>query len=209
MDRPGAAQTELRVGHMGVSRTHPDYIPLIVLNTLLGGKFTSRINLNLRERHGYTYGATSRFVARMGPGPFLVNAAVATESAGASAREVLHELRVIREDLVETEELAETQSYMQGVFPYTVQTIGDLAKRLETLTLFDFPDDYYMRYLDRIATVTREEIREMARRHIDPTRAVVVAVGPAEVLEPQFEGVGPVTVWSLEGVPQVAQPGSA
>lgn len=209
VDRPGAAQTELRVGHVGVSRTHPDYIPLIVLNTLLGGKFTSRINMNLRERHGYTYGATSRFVARMGPGPFLVNAAVATESAGASAREVLHELRAIREDLVEPEELAETQSYMRGVFPYTVQTIGDLAKRLETLTLFDFPDDYYMRYLERIATVTREEIQEMARRHIDPARAVVVAVGPAEVLEPQFEGVGPVTVWSPEGVPQVAQPGSA
>jgi zinc protease len=209
VDRPGAAQTELRVGHVGVSRTHPDYIPLIVLNTLLGGKFTSRINLNLRERHGYTYGATSRFVARMGPGPFLVNAAVATESAGASAREVLHELRAIREDLVEPEELAETQSYMRGVFPYTVQTIGDLAKRLETLTLFDFPDDYYMRYLERIATVTREEILEMARRHIDPARAVVVAVGPAEVLEPQFEGVGPVTIWSPEGVPQVAQPGSA
>lgn len=209
VDRPGAAQTELRVGHVGVSRTHPDYIPLVVLNTLLGGKFTSRINLNLRERHGYTYGATSRFVARMGPGPFLVNAAVATESAGAAAREVLHELRAIREDLVRPEELTETQSYMRGVFPYTVQTIGDLAKRLETLTLFDFPDDYYMRYLERIAEVTREEILEMARRHIDPMRAVVVAVGPAEVLEPQFEGVGPVTVWSPEGVPQVAQPDPA
>jgi zinc protease len=209
VDRPGAAQTELRVGHLGVSRTDPDYIPLAVLNTLLGGKFTSRINLNLRERHGYTYGATSRFVARMGPGPFLVNAAVATESSGASAREVLHELRIIRETLVEPEELEETQSYMRGVFPYTVQTIGDLAKRLETLTLFDFPDDYYMRYLERIAEVTREEVQEMARRHLDPERAVVVAVGPAEVLEPQFEGVGPVTVWSPEGVAQVAEPDRA
>lgn len=209
VDRPGAAQTELRVGHVGVSRTDPDYIPLAVLNTLLGGKFTSRINLNLRERHGYTYGATSRFVARMGPGPFLVNAAVATDSAGASAREVLHELRTVRETLVEPEELEETQSYMRGVFPYTVQTIGDLAKRLETLTLFGFPDDYYMRYLERIAEVTREEVLEMARRHLDPERAVVVAVGPAEVLEPQFEGMGPVTVWSPEGVAQVAEPDRA
>ncbi len=209
VDRPGAAQTELRVGHTGVSRTHPDYIPLIVLNTLLGGKFTSRINLNLRERHGYTYGATSRFVARMGPGPFVVNAAVATESAGAAAREVLHELRVIREGFVEPAELAETQSYMRGVFPYTVQTIGDLAKRLETLTLFDFPDDYYVRYLERIAEVTREEILEMARRHIDPARAVVVAVGPADVLEKQLEGVGPVTVWSPERMAQTSMPGTS
>jgi zinc protease len=205
VDRPGAAQTELRVGHLGVSRTHPDYIPLVVLNTVLGGKFTSRINMNLRERHGYTYGASSRFVARMGPGPFVVSAAVASESAGASAREVLHELRAIREALVEPDELTETQSYMRGVFPYTVQTIGDLAKRLETLTLFDFPDDYYMRYLERIAEVTREELLEMARRHLHPGQAVVVAVGPAESLEPQLEGVGPVTVWSAEGEVQVAE----
>lgn len=205
VDRPGAAQTELRVGHVGVSRTHPDYIPLVVLNTLLGGKFTSRINMNLRERHGYTYGASSRFSTRMGPGPFLVSAAVASEAAGASAREVLHELRGVREALVEPDELTETQSYMRGVFPYTVQTIGDLAKRLETLTLFDFPDDYYMRYLERIAEVTREELLEMARRHIHPEQATVVAVGPAESLEPQFEGVGPVTVWSAEGEVQVAE----
>ena len=205
VDRPGSAQTELRVGHLGVSRTHPDYIPLVVLNTVLGGKFTSRINMNLRERHGYTYGASSRFVARMGPGPFLVSAAVASESAGASAREVLHELRAIREALVEPDELTETQSYMRGVFPYTVQTIGDLAKRLETLTLFDFPDDYYMRYLEKIAEVTREDLLEMARRHIHPDQAVVVAVGPADSLEPQFEGVGPVTVWSAEGEVQVAE----
>jgi zinc protease len=145
-------------------------------------------------------------VARMGPGPFLVNAAVATESAGASAREVLHELRLIREALIEPEELDETQSYMIGVFPYTVQTIGDLAKRLETLSLFGFPDDYYIRYLERIASITREELLELARRHIDPERIVVVAVGPAEVLEPQFEGVGPVTVWSPQGEAQLAEP---
>ena len=206
VDRPGAAQTELRLGHPGVARTHPDYIPLVVLNTVLGGKFTSRINMNLRERHGYTYGASSRFVARMGAGPFVVNTAVATASAGAAAREVLHELRVIREALIEPEELDETQTYMIGVFPYTVQTIGDLAKRLETLSLFDFPDDYYIRYLETIASVTREEILEMARRHIDPERLVIVAVGPAEVLEPQLEGLGPVTVWSPQGEAQLVEP---
>jgi len=209
VDRPGAAQTELRLGHSGIARTHPDYIPLVVLNTLLGGKFTSRINMNLRERHGYTYGATSRFVARMGPGPFLVNAAVATESTGAAAREVLHELRLIREALIEPEELDETQSYMIGVFPYTVQTIGDLAKRLETMSLFDFPDDYYTRYLERIANVTRQELLEMARRHIDPERLVIVAVGPADILEKQLEKVGPVTVWSPEGKAQLVEPGPA
>jgi zinc protease len=198
VDRPGA-QAELRLGHAGVPRTHPDYTPLAVLNSLLGGKFTSRINLNLRETHGYTYGATSRFSARMGPGPFVVNAAVETPSAGAAAREVLHELRRIRESLVEPDELAETLGYLMGVFPYSLQTIGDVTRRLETLVVHGLPDDHYTRYLERIAAVTREQILEAARRHLDPERIVVVVAGPAEVLEPQFAELGPVTVWSPEG----------
>jgi zinc protease len=206
VDRPGAAQTELRLGHVGVPRTDPDYVPLLVLNTLLGGKFTSRINLNLRERHGYTYGASSRFSTRQGPGPFTVNAAVETSAAAASAREVLHELRRVREALVEPEEVEETVGYIVGVFPYSLQTVGDVGRRLETLAVFDLPDDYYTHYLRKIAAVTREEIQEVALRHLDPERIVVVAVGPAEILEPQFEGVGPVTVWSPEGEPRAAQP---
>ena len=199
VDRAGAAQTELRLGHPGIPRRHPDYVPLVALNALLGGKFTSRINLNLRERHAYTYGASSRFSARMGPGPFTVNAAVATESTGAAAREVLFELRRIREALVEPEELEETRSYLIGVFPYTVQTIGDLAKRLETLAVFDLPDDYYTRHLERTASITREEILDVARRHLAPEQVAVVAVGPAEELEPQLAELGPVTVWEEHG----------
>lgn len=199
VNRPGAAQTELRLGHAGVSRTHPDYIPLMMMNTLLGGKFTSRINLNLRERHGFTYGATSRFVARMGPGPFLVGSAVATESAGAAAREVISELSRIRRELVEPEELSETRSYMIGVFPYTLQTIGDLVKRMETLAVYGLPDDYFDSYVEGLSKVTREEIQEVAERHLDPERMAVVAVGPADVLEPQLTELGPVTVWSPQG----------
>ncbi|HEY4572861.1 MAG TPA: pitrilysin family protein [Thermoanaerobaculia bacterium] len=206
VDRPGAAQTELRLGHVGIPRTHPDYIPLLVVNTLLGGKFTSRINLNLRERHGYTYGASSRFSSRQGPGPFTVQAGVETAAAAAAAREVLHEMRRVREDLVEPEELAETAGYIIGVFPYSLQTVGDITRRLETLNVFGLPDDYYDHYLERIAAVTREDVREMARRHLDPERVAVVAVGPAEILEPQFEEMGPVTVWSPEGEPRAAQP---
>lgn len=196
VDRPGSAQTELRIGHAGVPRTAPDYIPLIVLNTLLGGKFTSRINLNLRERHGYTYGASSRFTPRLGPGPFVVDAAVATEAAGAAVTETLGELRRIREDLVEPHEIEETLSYVAGVFPYTFQTTADLAKRLETLAVYGMPDDYYERYIERLPTITREELLDVARRNIHPDRIAVVAVGPAEALVPQLEPLGPVTVTS-------------
>jgi len=194
VDRPGASQTELRLGHAGVARRDPDFIPLIVLNTILGGKFTSRINMNLRERHGYTYGATSRFTARLQAGPFTVDAAVSTESTGAAAREVLAELRRIREELVEPWEMEETRSYILGVFPYTFQTINDLAKRLENLSVHRLPDDYYPRYLERLAAMQREEILEVARRHLHPENLAIVAVGPAEELIPQLEGLGPVTV---------------
>ena len=199
VDRAGASQTELRLGHAGVSRRDPDYIPLVVLNSLLGGQFTSRINMNLRERHGYTYGASSRFVARLQPGPFIIDAAVSTEAAGAAAREVLAELRRIREEVVAADEMEETRSYILGVFPYTFQTIGDFAKRLETLALHGLPNDYYDTYQQRLAAMRREEILEVARRHLHPERIAVVAVGPADALVPQFEGLGTVTVWPRQG----------
>ncbi|MES1244461.1 MAG: pitrilysin family protein [Acidobacteriota bacterium] len=194
VDRPGASQTELRLGHAGVKRTDPDYLALTVMNMLLGGKFTSRINLNLRERHGYTYGASTRFAGRLGPGPFVVDAAVSTASAGAAVREVLGELRRIREEPVEPHEMHETVSYMMGVYPYTLQTIGDVAKRLEVLAVYGLPDDHYDGYADRLAAATREQILEAAHRHLHPERIAVVAVGPADEVVPQLEGLGEVTV---------------
>lgn len=201
VDRPGSAQTELRLGHAGVPRTHPEWFPLNVLNMVLGGKFTSRINLNLRERHSYTYGANSRFSGRMGPGPFVVDTAVATESTGAATREVLGELRRIREEPVEVQELEETLSYMIGVYPYTLQSVGDVAKRLEILSTYGLPDDYYDTYLERLAAVTREDLLNGAREHLHPDRIAVVAVGPADELVPQLEGLGEVTVHRREPEP--------
>jgi len=198
VDRAGAAQTELRLGHASVPRAHPDFITLAFLNTLLGGKFTSRINLNLRERHGYTYGAASRFSGRLGPGPFVVSAAVATESTGAAAREVLSELRRIRDEPVTRDEMEETRSYMLGVFPYTVQSMGDLARRLADIAVYGLPDDYFDRYLRAIASLSRADVQEAARRHLDPDRLAIVAVGPADRLRGQLEGLGEVTVRSAD-----------
>jgi len=197
VDRPGAAQTELRLGHAAVPRSHPDFIALGFLSTLLGGKFTSRINLNLRERHGYTYGATSRFAGRLGPGPFVVSAAVATESTGAAAGEVLAELRRIRDEPVSAEEMEETRSYMLGVFPYTAQSIGDISRRLADLGIYGLPDDHHDRWRRAIASLTREELQAVARRHLQPESSAIVAVGPAELLRPQLEPLGDVVVRSL------------
>jgi zinc protease len=190
VDRPDAAQTELRLGHCGPPRNHPRRIPLMVLNTLLGGKFTSRINLSLRERHGYTYGASSRLPDRLGPGPFVVSAAVETAVAGRAVEEILGELRRLREELVSPQELEDTVRYLEGVFPYTVQTVQGVASRLAQLAVYGLPDDYYDRLQERLRAVTAEELRELAAEHLRPDRLAVVAVGPAAAVRPQLEPLG-------------------
>lgn len=203
VDRPGAAQTELRLGHAGVPRSHPDWTALTVMNTLLGGKFTSRINLNLRERHGLTYSAGSRFVPRLGPGPFVVNAAVATPAAGLAAREVLGELERLRAEPVGEEELRDTKSYIMGVFPYTLQTVDGVLFHMENLAVYGLPDDHYApeRYMERLEAVTREEVLRVARERLHPDREAVVAVGPAPELTRQFEGLGEIEVIRDDGSP--------
>lgn len=190
IDRPGASQTELRMGHASLSRNDPDFVPFSVLNVLLGGKFTSRINLNLRERRGFTYGASSRLTPRRGPAPFVVSTAVATESAGAAVREVLHEMERIQQEEVTEDELEDARSYLMGVFPYTLQTLEGIVQRLENLVLYDLPDDYYDGYPDLVRAVDRATVLKMARRHLQPDRLAVVAAGPTEILRPQLEQLG-------------------
>jgi len=201
VDRAGAAQTELRLGHAALPRAHPDFPTLQFLNTLLGGKFTSRINLNLRQRHGYTYSASTRFEGRLGPGPFVVRAAIATESIGAAAREVIAELHRIQDEPVSPEEMEATRSYILGVFPNTVQGIGKVSRRLSDLAVYGLPDDYFDRYLRAVASLSRDEVQEAARRHLDPGRLAVVAVGPAEKLRRQLEPLGEVEVRSSDVLP--------
>jgi zinc protease len=192
VDRPEAAQTELRVGHPGCARRDPDRPERLVLNTLLGGKFTSRINLNLRERHGYTYGASSRFVERLAPGPFVVATAVANDVAGAATREILGELERLRAEPPEAEEVDSAVSYLLGVFPYTLQTLSGLADRLEVLQVHRLPPDEFEIEAREMAAVTPQAVHEASRSLLHPERAQVVVVGPAAELRPQLEELGPI-----------------
>jgi len=180
-------------------------VPLSVMNSLLGGKFISRINLNLRERHGFTYGAHSSFANRRGPGPFQVSAAVATESVGAAVRETLGELQRLQEEAPAAAELADAVQYLEGVFPYTLQTVESVAQRLSQLAVFGLADDYFDRYFAELREVTPEQVREVAARHLQPQSSAVVAVGPATVVVPQLAGLGPLTVWSPSGTALPAQ----
>jgi zinc protease len=185
IDRPQAVQSEIRVGHLGVPRSCEDYFPLSVMNAVLGGVFNSRINLNLRERHGYTYGARSQFAFRRHAGPFVVAAPVRNEVTLQSVNEVLSELRRIRTGDLEDQELDEVKSYLIGVFPALVQTASDIASRLVDMELYGLPEDYFDHYRENIANVMKKDIERVAQKYLDPERVLIVIVGNAkEIREP-------------------------
>ncbi|HSP32984.1 MAG TPA: pitrilysin family protein [Thermoanaerobaculia bacterium] len=200
IDRPQAVQSEIRVGHIGVPRSCEDYFPLSVMNALLGGVFNSRINLNLRERHGYTYGARSQFAFRRQAGPFVVAAPVRNEVTRESVEEMLGELRRIRTGDVEQQELDDTKNYLMGVFPATVQSSSDIAGRLVDMELYGLPEDYFDRYRENIGAVGREAVERVAKKYIDPDRALIVIVGNASMIREPLGQLGmPIHEIDIEG----------
>ncbi len=200
IDRPNAVQSEIRIGHLGVPRSTEDYFALSVMNALLGGVFNSRINLNLREKHGYTYGARSTFAFRKQAGPFVVSAPVRNEVTRESVTEVLGELRRIRTGDVEPRELDDTKNYLMGVFPATVQSSSDVAGRLIDMELYGLPEDYFDRYRENIAAVGREQIEHVARKYINPDDALIVIVGNAKQIREPLGALGyPIHDLDVEG----------
>jgi len=200
VDRPGSVQSEIRVGHLGVARSDPDVYALSVMNTLLGGAFTSRLNLNLRERNGFTYGVRSRFSLRSRPGSFQVSTAVAGEVTAPAVREILGELERLVEEGPVDDEVVAARDYIAGVFPLRLESTGQIASRIVEQVVFGLPEDYHRTYRDRIRSVTTEEAWEVARRHVRPKEAQVVVVGDAEAVAPALEqlAVGAVEVASVE-----------
>lgn len=196
VNRPGSVQSEIRVGHLGVSRATPDYFAVLVMNTILGGAFSSRLNLNLRERHGYTYGASSGFALRRDPGAFLVSTAVQTEVTAAAVAQIMEELRAIREAPVTPAELDDARNYMAGAFPLRLQTTGGIAARLAELAIYDLPDDYFDHYRQRIVDVSAADVQRAAERHVRPGDAVVVIVGDADQIRAPLESLelGPLQI---------------
>ncbi|CAN5673233.1 hypothetical protein BH23GEM1_BH23GEM1_02890 [soil metagenome] len=195
--KEGAAQSELRIGHVGLPRSHPDYFAFSIMNAALGGVFSSRINLNLRERHGYTYGAHSIIDWRRDPGPFVVSTAVQTEVTADAARETINELERIREDEISADELSLVTSYLQGVFPIRYESSAAIAGALANLVTYELPDDYYDTYRERVGAVTTADVLRAAREHIRPEELRMVVVGDG-ALRDELERMhfGPVDVRS-------------
>ena len=198
-----AAQSELRVGHVGVPRLHPDYFPIVVMNAILGGLFSSRINLNLREVHAYTYGAFSSFDWRRDAGPFTVATAVQSDVTDAAVREIMIEIDRMREGEVTEGELSLATSYLDGVFPIRFETTTAVANALASLVSYGLPDEYFDTYRANIRSVTAANVLRAARTHVSPEQLQIVAVGdPAIVVAPlEALATGSVRVYNAEGQP--------
>ena len=184
VDKPDAAQSVIEIGGVGVSRSTPDYFPIQVANTILGGSFSSRLNLNLREAHGYAYGAGSGFDMRLSSGVVAARAAVQTDKTAEALREFFNELEAISARPVTDEELSRAKNYLALSFPGQFETSGDLSQQLEELIVYKLPDDYYERYVPEIQKATAADVHRVSKQYITPSTFVVLIVGDRKVIEP-------------------------
>ena len=201
VDKPGAAQSEIRIGRIGAARQTDDYYSLVVMNTVLGGSFTSRLNQNLRETHGYTYSAGSAFDFRPLAGPFVAAAAVQSNATDSALVEFMKELRGIVNHISD-EELSRARNYVALQFPESFQQVAETADQLAELAVFDLPDDYLTRYIDRIMSVGQTDVARVAKKYIDPERIVIIVVGDRARIEGGIRALklGPITVLTVDDV---------
>jgi predicted Zn-dependent peptidase len=199
VDMPEAEQSQIRLGWVGVPRSTPDYFTLEVMNTILGGSFTSRLNQNLREEHQYSYGAGSRFDMRLSNGPFFATAGVQTDKTADALREFFTELNGMLKP-VGAEELTKGKNYIALSFPSEFETTGDLSSRLEELVVYGLPESFFSQYIRNIQAVTADAVQKAATTHIQPKRFAVVVVGDRKVIEAGIRALnlGPVRVMSVE-----------
>lgn len=190
IDKPGAAQAEVRVGHPAPARNTEDYFPITVMNAMLGGSFTSRLNTILRERMGVTYGASSRFRMRLHGGVFTAGAAVFTEAAARSAQVFVNEMERMIAEPVTAAELTRAQSYIALGLPRGFESTGDIAAHLREQVVYGLPDDYWATYVDRIFAVTPADVARAAAQHLQPAHASIVVVADREQVQNALEAAG-------------------
>jgi len=203
VEKPGAPQTALRIGHIGAARANPDYVPLDVMNTALGGLFSSRINLNLREKHGYTYGAYSSFAFRRGRGPFVIGTAVRTDVTAPAIAEIFSEMERMRQTEVTPEELAVSKDSLARSLPGLFETTPQSASSIGQLFVYDLPLSFYRELPEQIQDVSAAEVQRAAQKYLMPEQAVVVAVGERSKMESELEklNLGPIEIRDSSGKP--------
>ena len=193
MDRPGSGQSEIRIGGIGLRRGDPMEPAARVTNAILGGLFNSRLNMNLREDKGWTYGARSTLSLRRSSGPLTLRAAVETEVTAAAVREMLQEARGMRDTLPTSGEMRTAAGALTRSLPLRFETNGQIVDKIAEQVIYCLPDDYWTTFSPRIESVSRQEVRETAGRLLEPAGLAVLVVGDADSISSDLEALGTVT----------------
>jgi predicted Zn-dependent peptidase len=201
VDKPGAPQSVIRIGRIGAKRMTEDYFPLVVMNTILGGSFRSRLNQNLRETHGYTYGAGSGFEFLTNPGAFRAVASVQTAVTDKALTEFMREIKGILEP-VSDEELARAENYLTLKYPGNFQSVAQVADQLADLFVYRLPDEYFDEYNSRVRSVTKDDVLRVARKYLDPEKIAIIIVGDRKQVEQGLAALslGPIRNLTVEDV---------
>lgn len=198
VDKPAAAQSQIRIGWVGPSRSTEDYYAIEVLNTILGGSFTSRLNQNLREQHGYAYGAGSAFDMRRVAGSFFAAAGVQTDKTDESVGEFFKEFAGMLKP-IPADEVAKAKNYIALSYPRDFETTRDIAARLGDMVVYSLPEDYFNTYVQRVQSVTPEQVQAAAKKYIQPDKFAVVIVGDRKTIEAPVRALnlGPISFMSV------------
>ena len=201
VDKPGSPQTQVRVASIGAARSSPDFRPLQVMNLALGGLFSSRINMNLREAHGYTYGASSQFSFRRTPGPFQVASGVRTDVTGPAVSEIFKEVRDMVDRPLSEDELKKAKDAMSYSLPGAFESSANAVSNFSNVFIYDLGLDYYTHYAEQVNAVTGDQALAVAKKYLVPSGMVVVAVGDKSKIEPQLKklNLGTLEVRDTEG----------
>lgn len=203
VDKPGAAQSEIRIGYPALARTTPDFFPVTLMNTVLGGQFSSRLNSNIRERRGFSYGVRSAFQFTRLPGPFVASGGIQTAKTDSALQEFLREIDLMREKGMTAEELEFAINRTKGTFATSFETPAQIAAALVNIVVYGLPEDYLVNYLKNVDAVTLEDVQRVSRQYLDSSKMAIVVVGDLKVIRPGIEQMkfGPVIVADVNGNP--------
>lgn len=199
IDRPDSVQSTITMGNIAIDRRSPDYVPLVVMDNIVGGGASARLFLNLREDKGYTYGVYSGFTALRYPGPWSASGDFRTDVTEGAMTELIHELRRIRDERVPADELEEKKRAIVSSFALSLESPSQLLNYAMLRKIYDLPADYWDTYPAKIMAVTAEDVQRVARQYVNPETQQVVVVGDASKIKSILEKFGPVEVLNTEG----------
>jgi predicted Zn-dependent peptidase len=205
VDRPGSVQTTIMLGNITVKRTDADYVPMVVMDRIVGGSPAARLFLNLRENKGYTYDPFSFLSATLFAGPWTAYADVRSQVTAGAMTEFMNEIRRIRDEKVPATELEEAKHALVASFALSLESPAELIDRATLLRIYHLPADYWDTYPAKISAVTADDIERVAQKYLNPASLQIIAVGDAATIREGLAKFAPVEVRDAQGKIETAR----